>query len=159
MTPSRIGGPLNPMACVLRRDRQETQTRRRSHVKREAETGGTRPRAQGRLEPQKLEEAGRTLPWSLRRENSPAWISVVLPPLGLSGPGLPGSQWPCLDLRGPAPPGSQRPCPAWISVALPCVDLSGPAPPESHWPCPAWISVALPLLSLRGPALPASQRL
>ena len=60
-----------------------------------AETGGTRPRAQGRLEPHKLEEAGRTLPWSLRREHSPAWISVVLPPLGLSGPALPGSKWSC----------------------------------------------------------------
>ena len=108
MTPSRMGGPLNPMACVLRRDRQETQTRRRSHVKREAETGGTRPRAQGHLEPQKLEEAGRSLPWSLWREHSPSWISGVLPYVGL---------------RGPAPPGSQWPCPAWISEALPCLDL------------------------------------
>lgn len=51
----------------------------------EAEMRRTRPPARGHLEPQKLEEAGRTLPWSLRSEHSPA------------------------------PPGSQWSCPAWIS--------------------------------------------
>ena len=47
-------------------------------MKGEAETGGTRPRSQGRLEPQKLEEAGRTVPWSLLDLSSPAraWIST-----------------------------------------------------------------------------------
>ena len=110
-------------------------------MKAEAETGGTQPRAQGRLEPQKLEEAGRTL-WSLRREHSPAWISVVLP-------------W--LDLSGPALPGSQGSCPSWISVALPLLDLSGPALPGSQWSCPSWISVVLPCLDFSGPALAASQ--
>lgn len=51
----------------------------------EVEMRGTRPPARRHLEPQKLEQAGRTLPWSLRRE------------------------------QGPAPSGSQHPCPAWIS--------------------------------------------
>lgn len=37
----------------------------------EAETGGTQPPAQGRLEPQTPQAAGRTLPWSLGREHSP----------------------------------------------------------------------------------------
>ena len=100
-------------------------------MKTEAETGRTRPQAQGHLETQKLEEAGRTLPWSLWREHSPAypWISVVLS---------------LLDLSGPALPASQGPCPSWMSVAQPCLDLSGPTPPGSQSPCPAWISVALP---------------
>ena len=72
---------LNPVTGVLMRDRRgETQTHSRSHVKAEAEMGGAWPEAQGRLEPQKLEEAGRTLPWSLRRAPSPA---------------LPGSEWSC----------------------------------------------------------------
>ena len=68
---------LNPMADVLVRDKRG-QTQRRSRVKGEAETGGTRPRAQGRLELQKLEEAGRTVPWSLLDLSSPAraWIST-----------------------------------------------------------------------------------
>ena len=60
-------------------------------MKPEAERGGTRPQVQGRLEPQKLEEAGRGLPCSIWREHSPAWISGVLPPLKLSGPDPPGS--------------------------------------------------------------------
>ena len=47
---------------VLRRTEEETQTQRRSHVEMEAEIGGTRPPAQGRLEPLELEEGGRTLP-------------------------------------------------------------------------------------------------
>ena len=61
-------GTLSPTAGVLVRDRRGTHTQRRSPVTPEAETGGTRPRAQGRLEPQKLEEAGR----SLRRGCGPA---------------------------------------------------------------------------------------
>lgn len=45
---------LNPMTDVLIRDKRgEMQTQRRSHVKTEAETGGMRPSAKGRLEPQK----------------------------------------------------------------------------------------------------------
>ena len=80
-------------------------------MKAEAETGGMRPQAQGRLEPQKLEEAGRSLPWSLRREHSPAWISVALP--GSQGSSLTWSSaaLPCQDLRVPVPPGSQGSCP------------------------------------------------
>ena len=129
-------------------------------MKKEVETGGTQPRAQGCLQPQKLEEAGRTVPWSLSRDCSPAqpgsqqpcpaWISVVQPLLDLSGPALPGSQQPAL-------PGSQRPCPAWISAALLCLDLSDPALPGSQQPFPAWISVTLPCLDLSGPAPPGSQ--
>ena len=80
-------------------------------MKAEAETGGTQPRSQGCLEPQKLEEAGRSLPQSLWREHSPAWIPVVL----LS-----------LDLSGPALPGSLGPCPSWISGTLPHPALPGP---------------------------------
>ena len=41
------------------------------------------PQAQGHLEPQTLEEAGRTLPWSLWRGHSPAWIPAALPRLDL----------------------------------------------------------------------------
>ena len=42
----------------------------------EAETGGTQPQAQGNLEPQELEEAGRTLPgacglWTGRSPGTP----------------------------------------------------------------------------------------
>ena len=59
------------IGVLLRDSRGETQTQRRSPVKTEAEMGGVRPQAQGRLEAQKLEEAGRTLPWSLWRERSP----------------------------------------------------------------------------------------
>ena len=40
---------------------EETQTQR-SHVEMEAETGGMRPPARGRLGPPELEEAGRPLP-------------------------------------------------------------------------------------------------
>ena len=72
--------------------------------------GGMRSRAQGCLEPQKLEEAGRTLPWSLWRE----W-----------GPVPPGTEQPNL-------PGSWRPCPVSISVVLSPLptppDLTDPAP-------------------------------
>ena len=114
---------LNPMTGVFTKDKRgETQTQRRSHTQTEAEMRGTWPKAQGCLEPQKLEEVGRTLPWSLWREHSPAvpgsqrpcpaWISVVWPCLDLSGPAL-------LDLSGPALPGSQQPCPTWVSAALP----------------------------------------
>ena len=39
-------------------------------MKMEPEMGGRWSQAQGRLEPKKLEEAGRTLPWSLWRERS-----------------------------------------------------------------------------------------
>ena len=170
-------GALNPTAGVLVRDRRGTHTQRRRPATPEAETGGRRPRAQGRLEPEKLEEAGRNLLWSLRREHSsvpsgsqepcPAWIPVALPCLDLRGPAPPGSQWSCpswisvvlplLDLSGPDPPGSQWPCPAWISVALTLLDLSGPALPGSQGSCPAWISAALSFLDLSGPALPGSQ--
>ena len=52
---------LNPMRKVLVRE-EETQTQRRSHVRIEAETEGMRPPVQGRLGPQTLEEARRTLP-------------------------------------------------------------------------------------------------
>ena len=47
---------------VLRRTEEETQTPRRRHMEMEAETGGTWPQAQGRLEPPELEEVGRPLP-------------------------------------------------------------------------------------------------
>nr|XP_060483223.1 uncharacterized protein LOC132674675 isoform X2 [Panthera onca] len=100
---------INPMARVLVRDKRETETQRRSPVKTQAETGGTQTQAQGRLEPRRLEEAGRALPWSLWREHGPSWISVALP---------------CLDLCGPALPGSQWSCPSWISEALPLLDLT-----------------------------------
>ena len=49
------GGP-----CI--QSKEETQTQRRSHVEMEAETGGSQPPAQGRLESLELEEAGRPLP-------------------------------------------------------------------------------------------------
>ena len=42
---------------------EETQAQRRSRVRMEVETGGTRPPARGRLGPQTLEEAGGTFPW------------------------------------------------------------------------------------------------
>ena len=41
-------------------------------MKMEAETGGRGPQAQGPLEPQKLEKAGRTLSWSLWKYLNPA---------------------------------------------------------------------------------------
>ena len=75
MSSSWIKVALNPMTPtrVLVKDRgEEAETQRRSHVKTEAEMGGTRLQAQGCLEPQKLEEAVRTLPWILWRELSPA---------------------------------------------------------------------------------------
>ena len=73
------------MTTPLEETEEGTQTQRRSHVKKEAETGGTWPQAQGRLESPNLEETGRTLPRRLWREH---------------GPVLSGSQWSC---------------PAWIS--------------------------------------------
>ena len=41
----------------------------------------TQPQAQDHQEPQNQEEAGRTLPWSLRRERGPVdtWISDFWP--------------------------------------------------------------------------------
>ena len=78
MRSSWSGGALNPVTSVLRRSqRGETQTQGRSHVKTEAEMGGTRSQAQGRLGHQKLEEAGRTLPWSPRREPGPAHTLIL----------------------------------------------------------------------------------
>ena len=50
------GGPTSNDRVLLRDRRGETQTQRRSPEKTEAETGETRPQAQGRLEPP---EAGR----------------------------------------------------------------------------------------------------
>ena len=77
------------MGGVLIRDKKgETQTQRT-----EAEMGGTWPKVQGCLEPQKLEKLGRIFAWSLWREHSPA---------------LPGSPWSC---------------PSWVSVVLPLLDL------------------------------------
>ena len=88
--------------------------------------GGRQLGAQGSLEPQKLEEAGRTLPGASGGSTALSHlVSGVMLRLDLSSPALPGSQWSC---------------PAWISVALPCLDLSGPAPPGSQQPCPSWIS-------------------
>ena len=55
------GGPPSKDRVLLR-DREETQTKSRSHGKMEAEMGGS---------PQKMEEAGRTLPWSLWKERGP----------------------------------------------------------------------------------------
>lgn len=42
------------------------------HVARDAEAGGTQPRAQGRQEHQGLEESGRTLPGRQQWEHGPA---------------------------------------------------------------------------------------
>lgn len=42
----------------------------------EGEAGGTWPHARGHLQPQKLEEGGRTLPWSCRRVFGPAGIPI-----------------------------------------------------------------------------------
>lgn len=78
------GDPQSNDRCPCKRQKRR-QMQRRRHVRTEAEMGGMWSPAQGRREPQKLEEARRTLPRSLRREPSPA------------------------------PPGSQQPCPAWIS--------------------------------------------
>lgn len=62
-------------------------------MKTKTQMGGMWPQAQGCLEPQNLEEAGRTLPSEpLEGAPFPTWISVVLPRLDLSGPALPGSQ-------------------------------------------------------------------
>ena len=66
---------LNPTTGVLVRE-EETQTHKRSPLRMEAETGGMWPPAQGHLEPQTLEESGRTLPE--RQEGSwpcPTWVS------------------------------------------------------------------------------------
>lgn len=52
---------LHPVTGVLIRDETETQTQRGCHVELEAETGGTRPRAQAAWSPRRLEEAGGTL--------------------------------------------------------------------------------------------------
>ena len=74
-------------------------------MKPEAETGGTRPRAEGRLEPQKLEEEEGPSPGD-------SGGTAVVPCLDLSGPVPPGSQGSCLDLSHPVPPDSQWPFPA-----------------------------------------------
>ena len=68
-----MGVALNPSDTVLIRQRRgDTRTQRRSHVETEEEMGGRRPPAawswMDTWSPQKLEEAGRTLPWSLCRD-------------------------------------------------------------------------------------------
>lgn len=55
-----------------RRDTEETQRHRDSHVTTEAETRGRQPQAKDAWIHQKLDEAGRPLPWSLGRELSPS---------------------------------------------------------------------------------------
>ena len=45
--------------------------------KMEAEAGGVQPQAKERLEIPELEEAGRTLPWSLWRERGPAHTLIL----------------------------------------------------------------------------------
>lgn len=46
----------------------------------EAGMGRMWPHAQGCWNPKKLEEAGRSLPWSLWREHRPAWTSDIWSP-------------------------------------------------------------------------------
>ena len=77
------GGPKPRDRVLIRHRRGETRTQRSSQVETGAETGGRRIPAQGRMPgaPQKLGEAGRTLPWSLCREPSPG-----TPGLQTSGP-------------------------------------------------------------------------
>ena len=77
---------LNPKTNVCITE-EKTEEKPCEDVK--THVGGTQPRAQGRLEPQKLQEAGRTLPWSLWREHSPAHLDLsvsALPRPDLSGP-------------------------------------------------------------------------
>lgn len=63
---------VNPTTGIFTRDKRgDTEAQRRSPAKTEAETGGKQPQAQGHLEPRRLEEAGRALPWSLWREHDP----------------------------------------------------------------------------------------
>lgn len=68
------------MTMPLEETEEGTQTQRRSHVKKEAEKGGTWPQAQRCLESPNLEETGRSLPWRLWMEYSP-----VLPGFQISG--------------------------------------------------------------------------
>ena len=63
-------GPKSSDQCPYKRQMRR-QTQRSCHKKMEAETGGRCCKPRELLEPKKLEEAGRTLPWSLRRECSP----------------------------------------------------------------------------------------
>ena len=144
------------------RDTEEKPREDRGTDRRDAATGPGMP---GALEAGRGRKGPPLEPLEGARP-SPAWISVVLPLLDLSGPSVPGSLWPCLawmsvalpclGLSGHGPPGSQWPCPSWVSGALPCLGLSGTAPPGSQWPCPAWISAALPCLDLSGPSPPGS---
>jgi hypothetical protein len=60
---------------VLIKDTQaEKEKRDKACSIMEAETGVMQPQAKGCLEPQMLEEAGRTLPQSLQREHSSATL-------------------------------------------------------------------------------------
>ena len=58
-----VGGPQSISRFLVRDKRRETQTQRTSHMKMKAKMGRGRVQAQGPLEPQKLEKAGRTLSW------------------------------------------------------------------------------------------------
>lgn len=62
MTHPGAAGP-KPNDGVLRRDRkEERQAQNRSHVKTKAAVGATWPPVQGRLEPQTLRDARRSIP-------------------------------------------------------------------------------------------------
>lgn len=52
--------------------------RRRGHVKREAETGGTQPQAKDPWSHQRLEEEGKMPPWSLRMERGSTGMLILM---------------------------------------------------------------------------------
>ena len=66
------GGPKPNVRVLIRHTRGETGTQRRSHVETQADgrEAATSP-GMDAWHPQEPEEAGRTLPWSLRTELSP----------------------------------------------------------------------------------------
>ena len=66
-----VGGPQSISRFLVRDKRRETQTQRTSRMKMKAKMGGGGVQAQGPLEPQKLEKAGRTLSWSPWRAAPP----------------------------------------------------------------------------------------
>lgn len=68
----------NAITGVLIRGGLGTDPQRGGHVTVEAEVGVMQPLAQEHLDPQGLEEVGRTLPWNLRRELALGHLDVGL---------------------------------------------------------------------------------
>ena len=60
----------DPMTNVLVRDKRRRRERK-DHVKTDTQMEGCGHKPRGAWSPRKLEEAGRAVPWSLRRELSP----------------------------------------------------------------------------------------